>query len=125
MRAATVVIACILSFTLAGCFEGPQGQAGPPGEKGTAGPAGPMGPKGDAGPPGPMGPAGPKGDPGPQGEAGPAGAAGTAAFRIVTGDKTVACNENEVLVSVVCSAGAPDGPGCPAGSTATGLCTRK
>jgi hypothetical protein len=30
-----------------------------------------------------------------------------------------------VLVSVVCSAGAPEGPGCPAGSTATGLCMRK
>ena len=116
MRAATVIIACILSFTLAGCFEGPQGQAGPPGEKGTTGPAGPMGPKGD---PGPMGPAGPKG------EAGPSGAAGATGFRIITGDKMVACSENEVLVSVVCSAGAPDGPGCPAGSTATGLCMRK
>ena len=119
MRAATVITVCILSFALAGCFEGPQGQAGPPGEKGTAGTAGPMGPKGDPGPPGPIGPAGPKG------EAGSPGAAGTAAFRIVTGDKTVACNENEVLVSVVCSAGAPDGSGCAAGSKATGLCMRK
>jgi hypothetical protein len=46
-------------------------------------------------------------------------------LRVVTGDKTVACGDNEVLVSVVCSSGAPDGPGCPAPSTTTGLCMRK
>jgi hypothetical protein len=48
------------------------------------------------------------------------------ALRIVTGSNGPAtCNENEVLVSVVCSTGSPDGPACPAGSTATGLCVRK
>ena len=50
---------------------------------------------------------------------------GTAAFRIVTRDKTVACNENEVLVSVVCSAGHLTGPDDAAGSKATGLRMRK
>ena len=84
-----------------------------------SGPQGPQGQKGDQGPPGPMGP---KGDQGPPGPPGPAGSAG---LRIVSGEKTVSCNEDEVLVSVVCSAGAPDGAGCSAGSTTTGLCMRK
>jgi hypothetical protein len=71
---------------------------------------------------GPQGPQGQKGDQGPPGPPGPGGSAG---FRIVSGEKTVSCNEDEVLVSVVCSAGAPDGAGCSAGSTITGLCMRK
>jgi hypothetical protein len=99
-------------FLLSACSgpQGPQGQAGAPGEKGDAGPTGPMGPKGDQGPPGSMGPPGP---------------AGITGFRIVSGEKTVSCNEGEMLVSVVCSAGAPDGAECPAASTTTGLCMRK
>ena len=111
----TVALATLL---LVGCSgpQGPQGQAGPPGEKGEAGPAGP---KGDAGP---AGPAGPKGD---QGTPGPAGSAGSAGLRIVSGERTVSCNDDEVLVSVVCSSGAPDGAGCSAGNTTTGLCMRK
>jgi len=71
---------------------------------------------------GPQGPQGQKGDQGPPGPPGPGGSAG---FRIVSGEQTVSCNEDEVLVSVVCSAGAPDGAGCSAGSTITGLCMRK
>src|SRR6516164_9022597 len=78
--------------------------------------SGSPGPKGDQGPPGA------KGD---QGIPGPAGSAGSAGLRIVSGEKTVSCNEDEVLVSVVCSAGAPDGAGCSAGGTTTGLCMRK
>jgi collagen triple helix repeat protein len=111
----TIALATVL---LVGCSgpQGPQGQAGPPGEKGEAGPAGPAGPKGDAGPAGP---------PGEKGEAGPAGNAGSAGLRVVSGDKSVSCNDDEVLVSLVCSAGAPDGPQCPAASTATGLCAHK
>jgi hypothetical protein len=111
MRIALGAIA-LATVLLVGCSgpQGPQGQAGPPGEKGEAGPAGPAGPKGDAGPPGPMG---------------PAGSAGSGGLRVVSGDKSVSCNEDEVLVSVVCSAGAPDGAGCSAGSTTTGLCMRK
>jgi Collagen triple helix repeat (20 copies) len=93
----------VATFLLAAC-SGPQGQQG---QKGDQGPPGPMGQKGDQGLPGPTGPA------------------GSAGLRIVSGEKTVSCNPDEVLVSVVCSAGAPDGAGCSAGSTATGLCMRK
>jgi hypothetical protein len=102
----------LATFLLVACSgpQGPQGQAGATGEKG---------PKGDQGPPGP------KGDQGPPGPAGSAGSAGTAGLRIVSGERTVSCNDDEVLVSVVCSAGAPDGAGCSAGSTTTGLCMRK
>ena len=88
--------------------QGPQGQAGPPGEKGAKGDQGPPGPKGD------------------QGLPGPAGSAGSAGLRIVTGEGTVSCTDDEVLVSVVCSTGAPDGARCSAGSKqTTGLCMRK
>ena len=111
MKIAVGVMA-LASFLLVACSgpQGPQGQAGPPGEKGA---------KGDQGPPGPTGP---KGDQGPPGLAGSAGSAG---LRIVSGEGTVSCNDDEALVSVVCSAGAPDGAGCSAGSTTTGLCMRK
>jgi hypothetical protein len=107
-----VSIMALASFLLVACSgpQGPQGQAGPPGEKGA---------KGDQGPPGSTGP---KGD---QGPPGPVGSAGSAGLRIVSGQKTVSCNDDEVLVSVFCSAGAPDGAGCSAGITATGLCMRK
>ena len=90
----------LATFLLVACSgpQGPQGQAGLPGEKGA---------KGDQGPPG------------------PAGSAGSAGLRIVSGEGTVSCNDDEALVSVVCSAGAPDGAGCSAGSTTTGLCMRK
>jgi hypothetical protein len=107
-----VSIVGLASFLLVACSgpQGPQGQAGPPGEKGA---------KGDQGPPGPTGP---KGD---QGPPGPAGSAGSVGLRIVSGVKTVNCNDDEVLVSVFCSAGTADGAGCSAGITATGLCMRK
>ena len=110
-----VNIMALASFLLVACSgpQGPQGQAGPPGEKGA---------KGDQGPPGPTGP---KGDQGPPGPAGSAGSAGSAGLRIVSGQKTVSCNDDEVLVSVFCSVGAPDGAECSAGITATGLCMRK
>jgi len=45
-------------------------------------------------------------------------------LRIVSDEKTVSCNADEVLVSVICSEGAPDGAGCSAGSP-TGLCRHK
>jgi hypothetical protein len=44
--------------------------------------------------------------------------------RIVSGEKTVSCNADEVLVTVICSEGAPDGAGCSTGSP-TGLCMHK
>jgi len=105
-----------LSLLLAAC-------SGPQGPQGQAGPAGPAGPKGEAGSPGPAGPPGPQG---PQGAAGPAGSAGSSQFRVVTSSSgPLACSDNETLVSVVCSSGAPDGATCSAGSTATGLCSPK
>jgi len=45
-------------------------------------------------------------------------------LRIVSGEKTVSCNADEVLVRVICSEGSPDGAGCSAGSP-TGLCMHK
>ena len=100
----------LATFLLVACSgpQGPQGQAGPPGEKGAKGEQGPPGPKGD------------------QGLPGPAGSAGSTGLRIVTGEGTVSCTEDEVLVSVVCSTGAPDAARCSAGSKqTTGLCMRK
>ena len=118
----SLVTMALATFLLVACSgpQGPQGQAGQPGEKGAKGDQGPPGPKGDQGPPGP------KGDQGPPGAAGSAGSASSAGLRIVSGERTVSCNDDETLVSVVCSVGAPDGVGCSAlGGTATGLCMRK
>jgi hypothetical protein len=74
-----------------------------------------------AGPAGPPGSTGPKGDPGAAGAKGDPGPAG---LRLVVGDN-VACGQDEVLVSLVCPSGAPDGGRCAAGGSATGLCMRK
>ena len=107
-----VSMMALASFLLVACSgpQGPQGQAGPPGEKGAKGDQGPPGSTGLKGDQGPPGPTGPKGE---QGPPGPAGSAGSAGLRIVSGQKTVSCDDDEVLVSVFCSAGAPDGPGVP------------
>ncbi len=37
-------------------------------------------------------------------------------MRTITGSEAVTCNDGEVLVSLICSAGAPDGAKCPAGA---------
>jgi hypothetical protein len=66
------------------------------------------------GPQGPEGPKGEKGDPGPP---------STATFSVVTGNPSVSCADNEILVSVVCAKGAPDGSKCP--SDAVGLCVMR
>jgi Domain of unknown function (DUF4214) len=63
---------------------------------------------------GPQGAEGEKGDPGP-----PA----SVPFRVVTGNPSVSCAVNEILVSVVCAKGAPDGSKCP--SDAVGLCAMR
>ena len=111
---------------------GPRGEAGPPGPQGAVGP---QGSQGEAGSQGPTGPAGQRGDPGPQGPPGPPGPSGppgtqaepspASGFRILTGTETIACNETEQLVSLVCSSGAPEGLKCAAGAIATGLCVRR
>jgi len=125
-------IVALLGVLLAGCgpqgSQGPKGDPGSQGERGALGPAGPAGPKGDPGSrgdPGSKGEPGPKGDQGPPGEVGPRGLMGTTGLRIVTGEKKITCDDDEVLVSIVCSAGAADGPRCPNAKTITGLCMHK
>jgi hypothetical protein len=121
-----------VGFTLAACEGpvGPGGKQGAQGERGPAGPVGPQGPQGVAGPPGPKGDTGPQGPMGPQGppgEKGPQGAKGEPGFsalRVVTGE-TVTCNQDEILVSLVCASGSPDCTRCSSGGNATALCMRK
>jgi hypothetical protein len=43
----------------------------------------------------------------------------------VVSGANVACNQDEVLVSLICPSGAPDGDRCPASGNATALCMRK
>jgi hypothetical protein len=106
MRQLLSISAIITTLAVAGC-----GQPAP----GTQGPAGPAGAQGAQGPQGPAGPAGPKGEPGP-----------AQALRMVTGTDTVACADDEALVSLVCASGATDGSKCATpGTAATGLCMRK
>ena len=115
MKAAILAIAA-LSLALAGCEQkpavGPQGPPGPVGPQGQQGPPGPVGSKGEPGPNGPPGPAGQKGEPGTP----------SRQLRVVTGQKTVSCDEGEILVSVICSAGAPNGVTCPDSVETKGLC---
>jgi len=151
MQAILSALGIVLILALSGCgkpepgaqgpagaqgVQGPQGSAGPQGPIGERGPAGPPGPQGAIGPAGPQGtagaqgpagPAGERGEPGPQGPAGPPGGqpGAGAPVRVVTGTETLACNGDEVIVSIVCASGAPDGNRCPAGVAATGVCARK
>jgi hypothetical protein len=47
-------------------------------------------------------------------------------MRVVTGTDNVRCDDDELLVSLVCASGATDGLKCAApGTTATALCVRK
>jgi hypothetical protein len=120
MRLAMIAVACVMSLTLAGCFEGPQGQPGAKGAPGAAGPKGDAGPAGPAGPPGPKGvagPAGPQGErgpPGPKGEAGPPGPAGpsgkSAALHVLTGKASNSCAPGETLISAYCAGATGRGP---------------
>ena len=52
------------------------------------------------------------------------GEAGVSGLRVVAGEN-VACNQDEVLVSIVCASGSADGARCPSGGNATALCMRK
>ena len=76
MRVATAIIAGMLSLTLAGCFEGPQGQKGDKGDKGDPGVAGSTGPTGSTGP-----------------------AGQTGIFRIVA----ERCADDEIMISAYCA----------------------
>jgi|SRR4029453_1603365 hypothetical protein len=128
MRLVLSFFAIIMMLAVAGCgqptpgpagAQGPAGPTGAPGPQGPAGGQGPPGPAGTAGAPGPQGPAGPAGPPGPKGDPAPA-------LRVVTGTGTVKCGDDEALVSLVCSSGAPDGAKCATPeAAATGLCMRR
>jgi len=94
MRSGHLILVGLLLVGLAGC--------GQP-EKGDPGPAGQPGAKGDPGPAGSPGPVGPVGPPGPQGEQGPP----SPTVRVIrknclSGDCTVSCRGDEVLVSAYC-----------------------
>jgi hypothetical protein len=65
-----------------------------------------------------------KSDPWADARSAPPAAGENKQLRIVSGEKTVSCNADEVLVSVICLEGSPDGTGCSAGSP-TGLCRHK
>ena len=65
-----------------------------------------------------------KSDPWADARSAPPAAGKNKQLRIVSGEKTVSCNADEVLVRVICSEGSPDGAGCSAGSP-TGLCRHK
>jgi hypothetical protein len=66
-----------------------------------------------------------KSDPWDDARSAPLAAGTNKQLRIVSGEKKVSCNADEVLVSVICSEGAPNGAGCSAGSTTTGVCMHK
>ncbi|HZS64350.1 MAG TPA: hypothetical protein VFA53_07635 [Xanthobacteraceae bacterium] len=111
MKFHALVLAVLLPFTLAAC-EGPVGPQGSEGKQGTAGPQGPkgeQGPAGPAGPPGPRGERGEKGDKGDRGDKGERGDRGEMTLRMVEGTGSVACNQDEVIVSAYCYA--PKGEG--------------
>lgn len=99
MRLSIAVVSLIAAFTLAGCFEGPRGPAGP---QGAAGPQGPQGQPGAAGPAGAVGPAGAAG------AVGPSGPPGVAGFHVLRQNACsgnlcdLICGPNETLVSVTC-----------------------
>jgi hypothetical protein len=96
MRVARWITIFIISFTLAGCFEGPQGPQGPKGD---------AGPKGEAGSQGGAGPAGPQGQQGIPGEPG-----ASSQFRLVRSPCTsslacsVTCRDDEVVIVAYCGA---------------------
>jgi hypothetical protein len=107
MRVSIAVVAVLAAFSLAGCFEGPQGPAGP---QGAAGPPGPQGETGAAGPVGPTGATGPPGPAGVVGPAGPSGLGGSLGLRAITQETCgkaceLACGPGEKLVSVTCPGG--------------------
>ena len=97
MRSGHLIVVGLLLTALAGCGQGPKGDAGPPG------PPGPQGNAGEAGPPGPVGPVGPPGQKGEQGASSPT-------LRVVRnnclgGECSASCRGDEILVSAYCGPG--------------------
>jgi hypothetical protein len=96
MRLSGAILAGLIAFTLAGCFEGKKGDRG---EEGTPGATG--------GPAGPTGVAGPVGPAGPQGPSGPAGSAAPNNARVVQVESCIggcnnSCAAGEVVASAMC-----------------------
>ena len=96
MRLSGAILAGLIAFTLAGCFEGKKGDRG---EQGTPGATG--------GPAGPTGVAGPVGPAGPQGPSGPAGSAAPNNARVVQVESCIggcnnSCAAGEVVASAMC-----------------------
>ena len=145
MRGLSALFALSAAVLLTGCFEGPQGSAGPQGtagavgaagprgEAGQQGAAGPQGARGEAGAPGPVGPPGSRGETGPAGPKGdrgePAPAGPASGLRYVESQgEFVTCNAGEALVSAICKEGAAtqQGPGAKCSTAGVvGLCMRR
>ena len=106
--------------------QGPAGAQGPQGPQGAAGVAGAIGPRGETGPAGAKGDTGLKGDAGPKGDAGAKGDAGPKGDAGLKGDPgapglrirqvrqdcsngqdcAITCDEGEIALNAVCTAGA-------------------
>jgi len=120
-RVPTLIILCIVSISLGGCFEGPKG------DKGDAGPAGPAGPQGEQGKPGPPGPPGREGPTGIQGPAGPSSAVYAKSLDSTACGSvgcTSECAAGEIIASVTClsNEGAPLPPSIHTGGIWTASC---
>ena len=128
MRSIKLLAAIAALFLLSGCFEN---QLATPGPAGATGPAGPQGATDARGPDGRVGDSGAVGSPGSQGPAGLPGPAGQATIRLVQeSGKSVACNERELLASVLCSGGGPavvsvQGSAKCAADGAVGVCVKR
>ena len=112
MRTTSAILAGVIAFTLAGCFEGKQGPAG------TTGPAGAAGPQGERGVAGPAGPAPVGLQPGRcrrpvgGGRRPPAGAPGPNNARVVQIESCIggcnnSCAAGEVVASAMCLSSGP------------------
>jgi hypothetical protein len=129
----SLITALALSLLLAGC-----GPSGPPGPKGDKGDQGIAGPKGDKGDPGVAGAKGDKGDPGvagAKGDRGDKGDAATTSIRVLQASNcttgcTLACDDNETLISATCINGQVTSAGptrmeCSTPNGAMATCMRK
>jgi hypothetical protein len=120
-----LVLGLTLSLAACGKSPGPKGDPGPQGSAGPQGAQGIQGVAGTQGPAGAQGPQGPQGAPGVKGDKGDKGDPGTSNVRAVQADGAVACEANEMLVSVFCpSGGVADGAKCGTSPT-VGLCLKK
>jgi hypothetical protein len=117
----TLVVLCVATITLGGCFEGPKGDKGDPGAAGAVGPPGE---------PGKTGPAGVAGKDGRDGAPGPAGPGSAIYAKTLDSNAcgsigcTSECEAGEIIASVTCLSG--DGttlqPGIHAGGVWTASC---